>query len=152
MKKLFGTDGIRGIAGKYPLEPDFIKKLGYAAAVIINDPSKKEFILGFDTRVSASWISKALCDGITAAGVDVFDCGVVPTPAVAYITTIRGSSAGCVISASHNSAEFNGIKFFSNEGIKIADAKEIEIEKFVLTESVKIDKRKIGNYKFSDNY
>ena len=152
MKKLFGTDGIRGIAGKYPLEPDFIKKLGYAAAVIINNSSKKEFILGCDTRESASWIIKALSDGIMAAGVDVFDCGVVPTPAVAYITTIRGSSAGCVISASHNSAEFNGIKFFSNEGIKIADAKEIEIEKFVLTEIAKKDRQKIGNYKFSDNY
>ncbi|MFA5779856.1 MAG: phosphoglucosamine mutase [Elusimicrobiota bacterium] len=152
MKKLFGTDGIRGIAGKYPLEPDFIKKLGYAAAVITNNSSKKEFILGCDTRESASWISKALSDGITAAGVDVFDCGVIPTPAVAYITSIRGSSAGCVISASHNSAEFNGVKFFSNEGIKIADAKEIEIEKFVLTESVKKDNQKIGNYKFSDNY
>lgn len=152
MKKLFGTDGIRGIAGKYPLEPDFIKKLGYAAAVIINNSSKKEFILGCDTRESASWISKALSDGIMAAGVDVFDCGVVPTPAVAYITTIRGSSAGCVISASHNSAEFNGIKFFSNEGIKISDEKELEIEKLVLSKNFNKTGKSAGKYNVSDNY
>ncbi len=152
MKKLFGTDGIRGIAGKYPLEPDFIKKLGYAAAIIINDSSKKEFVIGCDTRESASWISKALSDGIMAAGVDVFDCGVVPTPAVAYITTIRGSSAGCVISASHNSAEFNGIKFFSNEGIKIADEQEMKIEELVLRKDFINDEKKIGSYTVSDNY
>lgn len=152
MKKFFGTDGIRGIAGKYPLEADFVKKLGYAAGMIINGSSKKEFILGCDTRDSASWISKALSDGIISAGVDVFDCGVIPTPAVAYITSIRGSLAGCVISASHNSAEFNGIKFFSNEGIKISDEKEMEIEKFVLTEFVNKGKGKIGVYNLSNNY
>ena len=152
MKKLFGTDGIRGIAGKYPLEADFIKKIGSAAAAIINDSSKKEFILGCDTRESSSWISKALCDGITAAGVDVFDCGVFPTPAVAYITTIRGSSAGCVISASHNSAEFNGIKFFSNEGIKISDDKELEIEKLTLSKNFNKSEKPAGKYEVSDNY
>ncbi|MBI5573062.1 MAG: phosphoglucosamine mutase [Elusimicrobia bacterium] len=152
MKKLFGTDGIRGIAGKYPLEPDFIKKIGSAAAVIINDSSKKEFILGCDTRESSSWISKALCDGIMAASVDVFDCGVVPTPAVAYITTIRDSSAGCVISASHNSAEFNGIKFFSNEGIKISDDNELEIEKLVLSKNFNKSEKPVGKYSVCDNY
>ncbi|MFH0947473.1 MAG: hypothetical protein V1833_00530 [Elusimicrobiota bacterium] len=163
MKKLFGTDGIRGIAGKYPLEADLIKKIGYAAAIIINDSSQKEFILGCDTRESSSWISKAISDGIMSAGVDVFDCGVISTPAVSYITSIRGSSAGCVISASHNSAEFNGIKFFSNEGIKITDEQELEIEKFVLSENViaegakeskerKNDKKTVGQYKVSDNY
>ncbi|HAX62420.1 MAG TPA: phosphoglucosamine mutase [Elusimicrobia bacterium] len=152
MKKLFGTDGIRGIAGKYPLEPDFIKKLGYAAAVIINDSPGKEFVLGCDTRESAAWISKALIEGITAAGVDVFDCGIIPTPAVAYITSSRGSSAGCVISASHNSAEFNGIKFFSNEGIKISDDKEFEIEKLVLSKNFNKSEKPAGKCEVSDNY
>jgi len=160
VKNFFGTDGLRGVAGKYPLEPDFIKKLGYVAAATINDSSlpaghqaeKKEFILGCDTRESSLWISKALSDGIMDAGVDVFDCGVVPTPAVAYITTIRGSSAGCVISASHNSAEFNGIKFFSNEGIKISDDKELEIEKLILSKNFNKSEKPVGKYKVSDRY
>ncbi|MFH1540702.1 MAG: phosphoglucosamine mutase [Elusimicrobiota bacterium] len=162
MKKLFGTDGIRGIAGKYPFEVELIKKIGYAAAIIVNDFSlskprcgqagKKEFVLGCDTRESSSWISKAISDGIVSAGVDVFDCGIIPTPAISHITSLRNSSAGCVISASHNSAEFNGIKFFSNEGIKIADEKELEIEKFVLDENIKKDNKTIGTYKVADDY
>jgi len=98
VKKLFGTDGIRGIAGKYPLEPDFIKKIGRAAAAIISD-SNNEFILGSDSRESSSWISKALSEGLTSAGANVFDCGVVPTPAVSYIISERGHRAAVLFRA-----------------------------------------------------
>ena len=127
MKKLFGTDGIRGIAGKYPFEADVVKRIGYAAAMVVNNSPKKEFVIGCDTRESSSWISNAVAEGIMSAGVSVFDCGVISTPAISYITSRRGSSAGCVISASHNLSEFNGIKFFSSDGIKISDGKELEI-------------------------
>ncbi|MEW6557788.1 MAG: phosphoglucosamine mutase [Elusimicrobiota bacterium] len=167
MKKLFGTDGIRGIAGEYPLVPKLIKKIGYIAAIVLSNKARKkmrgfipisigmskpeashhivaenlfsvseakrnEIVLGKDTRESSGWISKIICEGITSAGVNVFDCGVISTPAVSYIASKRKSIAGCVISASHNPSEFNGIKFFSNDGIKIADQKELEIEKLVL--------------------
>jgi len=129
MKKLFGTDGIRGIAGKYPLANDFIKKIGYVAATFLRSAEKKEFVIGRDTRESSPALLESISEGIVSAGMDVFDCGIISTPAIAYITVERGSSAGCVISASHNSAEFNGIKFFSDLGIKIADSIESKIEK-----------------------
>src|SRR3989339_57689 len=129
MKKLFGTDGMRGIAGKYPLTPDFIKKIGYVTANILKTSGKKEFVIGRDTRESSLDISKAISEGMISAGLDVLDCEIISTPAIAYITVERGSTAGCVISASHNSAEFNGIKFFSNLGIKIADSLEDKIER-----------------------
>jgi phosphoglucosamine mutase len=136
MKKLFGTDGIRGIAGEYPLTPGFIRSIGYAAASVLGEkpagPAKNEFVLGRDTRESSLWISEEIAHGITAAGFDVIDAGVVPTPLVAYVAHKRGALAGCVISASHNPAEFNGIKFFSNNGTKIPDMDELRIEKALL--------------------
>jgi phosphoglucosamine mutase len=132
MKKLFGTDGIRGIAGKYPFEPDFVKKIGQVAALVLTGSGKNEFVLGRDTRESSPWVAESISEGINCAGVDVFDYGIISTPAIAYITSKRDAVAGCVISASHNLAEFNGIKFFSNSGIKIADEMESEIEKKLL--------------------
>ncbi|MDD5686375.1 MAG: phosphoglucosamine mutase [Elusimicrobia bacterium] len=144
MKKLFGTDGIRGIAGKYPLVPDFIEKIGYVAALSLNGSKKHEFVLGRDTRESSLWISEIISKGINSAGVNVFDCGVISTPAISYLTSKRGSSAGCVISASHNSAEFNGIKFFSNSGIKIADEIEMQIEEKLLNKDIVVSENKTG--------
>lgn len=138
MKKLFGTDGIRGLSGEYPFIPEHIEKIGHIAASVISGlehSTEREFVIGRDTRESSGEISRIISKGITSAGVNVFDCGVIPTPAVAYITSRRTSFAGCVISASHNSSEFNGIKFFSTSGIKIADKIESEIEKIFFNEN-----------------
>lgn len=139
MKKFFGTDGIRGIAGKHPLIPDFVKKIGAAAANIISQDignnAEKEIVLGCDTRESSRWIVEKLAEGITAAGINIVDLGVISTPAVSYIASVRNAMAGCVVSASHNPAEFNGIKFFSNTGTKIPDSMEEEIEKLLLDDN-----------------
>lgn len=155
MKKLFGTDGIRGIAGEHPLIPEHIEKIGHIAAAVISgsgDSTEREFVIGRDTRESSGEISRIISKGITSAGVNVFDCGVIPTPAVSYITSKRTSFAGCVISASHNSSEFNGIKFFSNSGIKIADKTESEIEKIFFSENPAAEKiKKTGKIVYRDS-
>ncbi|MBN1384456.1 MAG: phosphoglucosamine mutase [Elusimicrobia bacterium] len=156
MKKLFGTDGIRGIAGEYPLVPEYIEKIGYITASIIaasNNSRVKEFVIGRDTRESSEEISKIISKGINSAGINIFDCGVVPTPAISYITSKRTSLAGCVISASHNSSEFNGIKFFSTSGVKIVDKLEAEIEEVFFNEKNKsfVSAKKTGKVVHRDS-
>jgi len=157
MKKLFGTDGIRGIAGEYPLVKGFIKKIGYVSAGFLSDSSdeknlKREIILGTDTRESSRWIARAISEGISHAGVKVVNVGVSPTPLISYVTSKRAAIAGCVISASHNPSEFNGIKFFSNSGTKIPDEKELEIEKILISGIVAYPQRNDAEILYRDSY
>lgn len=127
MAKYFGTDGIRGIAN-IDLTPDLAYRLGRAAACSLKDSKQKTIIIGSDTRRSGDMLKAALIAGITSEGFDVLDLGVIPTPGVAYLTVKYMASAGIVISASHNPSEYNGIKFFGQDGFKLSDEKENEIE------------------------
>lgn len=131
-KVLFGTDGVRGIANQ-ELTADLAFKIGYAAAVVLRSEINRRprLLIGMDTRVSGTMLEAALTAGMTSAGADVFACGVLPTPAVAYLTKQYACDAGVVVSASHNSYEFNGIKIFSQRGYKLQDDLEREIEEVV---------------------
>ena len=129
-RKYFGTDGIRGRVGEYPVTADFMLKLGWAAGTVLtrNTEGKKRVLIGKDTRVSGYMFESALEAGLIAAGVDVDMLGPMPTPAIAYLTRTFRASAGIVISASHNPVEDNGIKFFAADGYKLPDEVELEIE------------------------
>jgi phosphoglucosamine mutase len=128
-KKYFGTDGIRGRAGAWPINPEFILRLGYATGKVLAQHTPQPVVLiGKDTRLSGYMLEAALESGLSAAGVNVMLCGPIPTPAVAYLTRTLRLSAGIVISASHNPYPDNGIKFFSAQGDKLPDHVELEIE------------------------
>ena len=127
MRKLFGTDGIRGVAGEYPLDHKTVYAAGRALGDHLPDGPKR-VVLGQDTRESSSWIAGTLAAGLEEAGVRTESAGVVPTPAVAYLAHTQGFSAGVVISASHNPWRDNGIKVFGGDGYKLPDAVELEIE------------------------
>lgn len=129
MGRLFGTDGVRGIANQ-ELTPELAMKLGQAGAYVLTQEfsHKPTIIVGCDTRVSGGMLANALMAGICSVGADAVYVGVVPTPAIAHLTREYGMDAGVVISASHNAMEFNGIKFFNGEGFKLSDALEDEIE------------------------
>ena len=133
MGRLFGTDGVRGIANT-ELTVERAMEIGRAAAEVISDGCRRRplFIVGADTRMSSSMIGCAVMAGICSRGADVIDLGVVPTPAVAYLVGKYKADAGVMISASHNPAEFNGIKIFGGEGYKLPDALEDKIEAIVL--------------------
>ena len=136
MGRLFGTDGIRGAANDYPLTPEIIVHIGRAIASIFGNPNgRTKIIIGKDTRESGGMIEDALASGICATGADACLAGVLPTPAVAHLTSSSDASAGIVISASHNPFYDNGIKIFDADGGKLADQKEDEIEHRVLNES-----------------
>ncbi|GGA75729.1 phosphoglucosamine mutase [Edaphobacter acidisoli] len=126
MKKLFGTDGIRGIAGESPLDAPTIYAIGIALAHHLG--ASPRVLLGMDTRESGKWIAATLTAGLTAGGASVESAGIITTPAVAYLTSKHGFSAGVVISASHNPWLDNGIKVFGSDGYKLPDATEIAIE------------------------
>ena len=145
MSRMFGTDGVRGIAGE-ELTPELAMQLGAAGAcVLAGDKGHKPVILiGRDTRISGGMLASALIAGITATGADVMDAGVVPTPAIAYLTVKYGCDAGVVISASHNPAKFNGIKFFDGQGFKLPDATEDKIEALI-KDGLKAVKRAAGD-------
>lgn len=130
-RKYFGTDGIRGRVGEYPIVPDFVMKLGWAAGKVFARLGKKRILIGKDTRLSGYMFESALEAGLSAAGVDVYLLGPMPTPGIAYLTQTFHADAGIVISASHNSFEDNGIKFFSRSGEKLPDAVEQEIEEWL---------------------
>lgn len=140
--KLFGTDGIRGIANE-DLTPELAFKVGRAGAYILANNDKGKIIVGKDTRGSGDMIESALIAGITSAGLDVVSLGIIPTPAVAYLTRKYQALAGIVISASHNPGEHNGIKFFNNKGLKLNDEVEESIEGAIY-KSDKLDIRPIG--------
>jgi phosphoglucosamine mutase len=127
-RKYFGTDGVRGKVGTFPITPDFAMKLGWAAGTVLASTGTKEVLIGKDTRISGYMLESAMEAGFSAAGVNVALIGPMPTPAVAYLASTFRADAGVVISASHNPYYDNGIKFFSNSGTKLNDAQELEIE------------------------
>ena len=138
MTKYFGTDGIRAIAGQFPLVDDFITKLGYVALNELKtyaaaEHLKPQVIVAQDSRQSGPQILDALQKGIRASGINVISLGISTTPSVAYLVKKTGSLCGVVISASHNPAEFNGIKFFTNHGTKLPEALENAIEQKIET-------------------
>ena len=135
-KKFFGTDGIRGpISSK--TSPDFILKLGWAAGEVFKDQGISSFIIGKDTRISGYMLEAALQAGIISSGLNVRLVGPLPTPAISYLVSTFKSQAGIVISASHNSYEDNGIKFFDDKGQKISDELELLIEQKI-SEPIKV--------------
>jgi phosphoglucosamine mutase len=133
MKRLFGTDGVRGKAGEYPLDHETVARLGAALVRAMRGDGPAggrplRFIIGRDTRESGDWIERELGRGVHAEGAAITTAGVIPTPATAYITRAHGFDAGLVISASHNPFEDNGIKVFSGRGEKFTDALEQHVE------------------------
>ncbi|PKM80493.1 MAG: phosphoglucosamine mutase [Firmicutes bacterium HGW-Firmicutes-14] len=147
MRELFGTDGVRGVANR-DLTPVLAYELGKAGAYVLTrntkGPVKPEIVIGKDTRISGDMLEAALIAGICSMGVDVLRVGVMPTPAVAFLTRDLKATAGVVISASHNPVEDNGIKFFASTGHKLPDEAEMEIEK-VLREGTDNLPRPIGS-------
>lgn len=135
MGKLFGTDGIRGVANE-TLDARLAYRVGQAAAISLCDDSgtKPTVVIGKDTRISSDMLEGALIAGLTACGCNAIVLGVIPTPAVAYLTVYLHADAGIMISASHNPYEHNGIKMFSSEGFKLNDALEEKIESLILQE------------------
>ena len=134
MGRLFGTDGVRGVANQEPMTPETVVKLGRAAAHVFKAPGeRRSIVIGKDTRLTGYMLETALTSGITSMGVDVLLVGPLPTPGIAFITRSLRADAGVVISASHNSFEDNGIKFFSGDGLKLPDALEAQIEELILT-------------------
>ncbi len=130
MTRLFGTDGVRGIVGEWPLVPEFALALGKAAgAVLAADSKRPAVVVGRDTRQSGPMLQSALVAGLLASSADVLELGVITTPGVSWLTKRLGLSAGVVISASHNPVEQNGIKFFGPQGLKLPEAVEHEIER-----------------------
>ena len=133
MGRLFGTDGVRGIANR-ELTPELAFKLGKAGTFILKKENKRPImIIGKDTRVSGDMLENALTAGILAVGGNVIKVGVLPTPAIAFLTRHYGADAGIVISASHNSFEYNGIKFFNGDGYKLDDLLEEKIEDIIIS-------------------
>ena len=127
-RKLFGTDGIRGIAGEPPLDPATIYSTGLALGHSLREKRRARVILGRDTRESSPWIASLMAAGLRETGVDVVSAGVVPTPAIAFLARTHGFNAGVVISASHNPWRDNGIKLFGGDGYKLPDATELAME------------------------
>ena len=144
-KKFFGTDGIRGRFGAEPITPLTILKLGWAVGTVMRrHHGKGSILIGKDTRVSGYILESVLEAGISSAGMDVVMLGPVPTPAIAYLTQSARAVAGVVISASHNPFCDNGIKFFSNEGFKLNDDFELEIEALLQEEMIAVDAKDLG--------
>jgi phosphoglucosamine mutase len=143
-KKYFGTDGIRGEVGKYPITPDFMLKLGWATGRVFAEEGNGFVIVGKDTRISGYMFESALEAGLSAAGVDTKLLGPMPTPAIAYLTRTLRAKAGIVISASHNPYYDNGIKFFSTEGTKLPDELEHKIEHYIDSPMSTVESAKLG--------
>lgn len=137
-KKYFGTDGVRGKVGEFPITPDFALKLGVVLGTVLHrqlqTTSRLCVLIGKDTRLSGDMLEAALMAGLHSAGVDTISTGVIPTPGVAYLTRANGCAAGVVISASHNPYYDNGIKIFSATGTKLPDAIQNEIEQLLASD------------------
>lgn len=142
--KYFGTDGIRGAVGTYPITPDFVLKLGWATGKVFAGKGGGKILIGKDTRISGYMFESALEAGLTSAGMDIYMLGPMPTPAVAYLTRTFQAKAGIVISASHNAYQDNGIKFFSGEGTKLPDDVEMAIEEALDQELNTVSSSEIG--------
>ena len=130
-RKHFGTDGVRGRVGEFPITPEFVMKLGWAAGKVLAQQNKGRVLIGKDTRISGYMFESALEAGLVAAGVNIGLLGPIPTPGIAYLTRTFRAQAGIVISASHNPYYDNGIKFFSGNGEKLPDDIEQEIESWL---------------------
>lgn len=140
----FGTDGIRGRVGTWPISADFMLRLGHAAGGVLGHGARGTVLIGKDTRVSGYMFEAALEAGLVAAGCDVRLLGPLPTPAVAWLTQSLGASAGIVISASHNPFDDNGVKFFGPDGEKLDDALELAIEAAVAQPFTTVDSHALG--------
>ncbi|MGR9105990.1 MAG: phosphoglucosamine mutase [Gammaproteobacteria bacterium] len=143
-KKFFGTDGIRGSVGDYPITPDFVLKLGWATGRVFASTADSNIVIGKDTRISGYMFESALEAGLSAAGVNIQLLGPMPTPGIAYLTRTFRARAGIVISASHNPYYDNGIKFFSSSGVKLADEIELAIERELEREMTTVSSAQIG--------
>ncbi len=143
-KKFFGTDGIRGTVGDYPITPDFVLKLGWATGRVFGSNPNSNIVIGKDTRISGYMFESALQAGLSAAGVNTQLLGPMPTPAIAYLTRTFRARAGIVISASHNPYYDNGIKFFSSAGVKLPDEIELAIEHELGREMTTVSSSQIG--------
>ena len=137
-RQFFGTDGVRAVANRHPMTPEFVLRLGQAAAAVLARPAggaeRPVCVIGRDTRASGEMLESALVAGLNSAGVDVVLAGVVPTPAVAMLAAQCGADLGVIVSASHNPFQDNGIKFVHGNGRKLNDATEAAIERYVLGE------------------
>jgi phosphoglucosamine mutase len=137
MRKLFGTDGVRGVANLEPMTSEIAMQLGRAAAhIFMRRAGRHQIIIGKDTRISGYMLESALTAGICSMGVDVLLVGPMPTPAIAFLTRSMRADAGVVISASHNPYQDNGIKFFSNDGFKLPDEVEARIEQLIVSDEI----------------
>jgi phosphoglucosamine mutase len=139
MGRLFGTDGIRGVANIHPMTPEMALNVGRAAAHVCKPHERRRgrIVVGADTRLSGAMLQNALAAGICSMGFDVCLTGALPTPGIAFITRSMGMDAGIVISASHNPFQDNGIKIFSRQGFKLPDSQEDEIERLLEAEEMK---------------
>ena len=136
MKKLFGTDGIRGTTNQYPITPEIALKVGKAIAFTFGNSTSKKVIIGRDTRISGDMLELALTSGLISMGMNVISVGVIPTPGVAYLTKSMETACGIMITASHNPADDNGIKIFNSDGFKLTDNLENQIENLVLGDEI----------------
>jgi phosphoglucosamine mutase len=158
MRKLFGTDGIRAVAGEAPLDAKTIYAVGLALAHQLNSSHQHpRVLLGMDTRESSQWIAATIAAGLAEAGAHVENAGVITTPAVAYLARQHGFSAGVVISASHNPWQDNGIKIFGSDGYKLPDETELRIEAEIFRRIESLDTHRAGstlavNVKFLKDY
>jgi len=143
-KKYFGTDGIRGRVGEYPVTAEFMLKLGWATGRVLGLAGGDLVIIGKDTRISGYMFESALEAGLSAAGIDIRLLGPMPTPGIAYLTRTLHACAGIVISASHNPYFDNGIKFFSRQGTKLPDEIELAIEAELEKPMVTVDSARLG--------
>ncbi|MDF3194963.1 phosphoglucosamine mutase [Pseudomonas sp. 1928-m] len=143
-RKFFGTDGIRGRVGDFPITPEFMLKLGWAAGMAFRKQGKCRILIGKDTRISGYMFESALEAGLSAAGADVMLLGPMPTPAIAYLTRTFHAEAGIVISASHNPHHDNGIKFFSGQGTKLPDEIELMIEELLDQPMTVVESEQLG--------
>ncbi len=145
-RRYFGTDGIRGRVGDAPVTPEFMLKLGWATGKVFsgNDGSKPTVVIGKDTRVSGYMLESALQAGLVAAGANVKLLGPLPTPGIALLTRTQKADAGIVISASHNPYYDNGVKFFNQQGSKLSDELELQIEAVIDSPMTTVDSRSLG--------
>lgn len=146
MRKHFGTDGIRGRVGDLPITPDFFQKLGWAIGRVLGSKGcgENKVLVGKDTRISGYMFESALEAGISSAGVNVHLLGPLPTPAIAFLTRFLNARAGVVISASHNSFQDNGLKFFGHDGTKLSDDVELEIEQEIERQQIVVEPHLLG--------
>jgi len=138
-RKLFGTDGIRGIAGDFPLDAKTIFATGLALGHSLRGKAERKVVLGRDTRESSPWIASTIAAALRETGVHVESAGVIPTPAVAFLARKHGFAAGVVISASHNPWRDNGIKLFGADGFKLPDATELAMEEEIVRHAEEAD-------------